>query len=94
MTEIDKTACFSMNPEVQYTVIDDEAVLMGAHNEKLYGLNEVATEILKQLELRPLSIQEISDYLLDQFEVNKAQSIEDTQKFIESLLAQNLIIRN
>lgn len=87
------TTCFSINPHTVYTFIDNESVLMGTDNETLYGLNEVGTEILKQLESHSLSLQAIQDYLLKNFDVTEAQCMADTLTFVHVLLEKQLIIQ-
>jgi hypothetical protein len=82
---------FSIHPNVIYTFIDDEMVLMDETDETLYGLNAVGTEIFKCLVSQPMSIQDVSDRMLEQFEVEKLQISIDIKNFFESLLAKNFI---
>ncbi len=84
---------FSINPDAVYTVINDEAVMMSEVDDELYGVNNVGTEILKHLESQAMSVQSISDYLTTQFVVDKNQAVIDTQVFLQSLLAENLIVQ-
>ena len=93
MKEIQQAQRYTINPEALYTFIDNESVIMSAIDEKMFGLNEVATELLKKMESAALSIEELSDYLVSQYEVSQQQCRADIQSLIESLLTQQLIIR-
>lgn len=95
MNDFNDETLFSINKEVVYTKIDDEAILMGPsiEDEELYGANSVGTEIWKLLESQPMSVQMVSDYLLREFEVEETQSKVDARLYLESLLAEKLIIK-
>lgn len=94
MNEINETTCFSIHPDVVYTLIDDEAVIMGIMDDKLYGMNHVGTEILKYLESnKTASVQSLAHYLSGQFEIKSTECMVDVQTFIQSMLSENLIIK-
>lgn len=93
MNELEVTTRFALNPKLAYTLIDEEAVLLGLADERLYGLNSVATEMLRQLVQQPMSIAMMSEYLLAEFEVDADQSLADTRAFFAGLLAQDMIVR-
>lgn len=92
MNETVQTQRYTINPEALYTFIDNESVIMSAINEKMYGLNEVATELLKQMESTALSIDELSEYLVSHYEVSKEQCRSDIAHIIQSLLSDQLIV--
>jgi predicted metalloprotease len=91
MSDGNTLSYFSIHPNVIYTFIDDEVVLMDETEGTLYGLNAVGTEILKCLVSQPMSIQDVRDRMLEQFEVEKVQISVDIKDFFESLLAKNFI---
>ena len=93
MQDLNITTRFALNPDVEYTLIDDEAVLMGVEDDSLFGLNSVGTEILKKLQEQPLSVESISQYLLAIFDVDEIQCMTDIKSFIESLFSANLIVQ-
>lgn len=84
---------FTINPDVVYTFIDHEAIMISSIDEELFGLNETATEVLKQLESAPSSIKNLSDYILENYVINEEQCTVDITNLIESLLAKGLIMR-
>lgn len=91
MTQLSAATVVSLNKEVAFTVIDDEAVVMGVADDKLFGANPIATEILQYLEAKPATLEMIVTHLLARFEVSPAVCEADTQAFIESLLEQNFV---
>lgn len=93
MDPLDMTTLFSLHPEIVYTLIDDEAVVMKSNNEQLFGTNQVATQLLKQLEIQPMSVEMMSNYLLAHFDVDEAQCLADTQRFTQALLDENMVIK-
>lgn len=92
MSDTLETPLFSLHPDIVYTYIDDEAVLMGSKNEMLYGVNQVGAWILKQLASQAMSLSMIVESVLAHFEVDEAQSVKDTALFLESLKAQQFIV--
>lgn len=94
MSSVDFVTCFSINSSIECTFIDDEAVLMGEGDDTLFGLNAVGTEIFKQLQAQPLSLESIVKYLLQLYDVDESQCVADTTIFIESLFARGLIIKS
>ncbi len=93
MNDITEKTYYKVNPEVVFTLIDDEAVLMGPSNEELYGTNPVATEIWRLLEEKPMSVAEISQFISEKYGIDKTQSDEDSKTYLQSLLEENFIIR-
>lgn len=91
-SHISNSVLFSINPKTAYTYIDDEAVLMGMADETLYGLNAVATEILKHIESRALSLEDITCFLTTNYEIDEACGMEDAKLFIQDMLDKQLIV--
>lgn len=92
MNDMNATDLFSINPDASYTLIDDEAVLMGDADDTLYAINDVGTEILKHLEKQPMSVLSLANCISEQFDVDKNQCTLDVTSFIESLLSHHFIV--
>ena len=84
---------FVANPRIEYTFIDEEAVLMGTEGDLLFGINAVGSEIWKQLQLQPVSVEDLSQHLVAYFEVSELRCLTDTKEFIDKLFSQNLILK-
>ena len=91
MEKFTETTYFSVQPDVLYTMIDDEAVLMRGQDNTLYGVNAVATDIWQQLSTQPMTLQMLSAYLLEHFDVEANECFNDTTALLETLLEEKLI---
>jgi hypothetical protein len=74
-------------------LIYEEAVLMGTEGDLLFGINAVGSEIWKQLQLQPVSVEDLSQHLVAYFEVSELRCLTDTKEFIDKLFSQNLILK-
>jgi hypothetical protein len=92
MNEFNETTNFSIHPDIAYTLIDDEAVIMRAVDDAVFGMNHVGTELFKCLESNAMSAHALADHLYKQFEVDQAQSLRDAKEFLQSMLFNNLIV--
>jgi hypothetical protein len=92
MSDLNLTTPFILNPDIAYTIVDDETVVLGMEDNMLLGINPVGTELFKQWALKPMSIESINQYLLTQFEVDAQQALQDTKHFVNELLEKQLII--
>ena len=77
--------------ELLETSVDDETILMSIANSKYYGMDPVASRIWQLLN-KPTSIQTIVATLLAEFEVSAVDCENDVVDFLESLMAENLIV--
>lgn len=82
---------YTINPNADYFLINNEAVVMGKADENLFRMNNVGAEILQLLESKPMTTQMICDYLLQEFDIDETPCMEATKDFIRILLEQNLI---
>lgn len=92
MHEINQIERFTINPEIMYTFIDKETIIISTIDDKMFGLNELATELLKQMEDSAVSIKDLVNYVLNHYEVSEEQCHMDVTTIMESLLADQLII--
>ena len=92
MNKLSLTTKISRNPEVAFTQIDDDLVMMGPKDSLFYGVNAVGTEIWSLLEFKTLSLSEICELIQRDFEVNEAQCIEDSMQFVEAMVEQNMLL--
>lgn len=82
---------FKINPDVVYTCIDDEAVIMGIQNDELYGANALATKIWQLLESKAMTIPMITRYVLERYDVEEAKCLADINTLLDKLLEDKLI---
>ncbi len=84
---------FTINPDITYVLIDDEAVIIAAENDQLYSTNASATELLQILKKAPSTIPMMQAYLMEQYEVNAAKCLCDVENLITALLKENLVMK-
>lgn len=58
----------------------------------VYYLNEVAAWLWKQLEKQDLTAEQMVDLLLQHYDVEREQAVEDVEKLVESLIKHGLVI--
>tara|TARA_Y100000588_G_C13392305_1_gene559593 strand:- start:205 stop:480 length:276 start_codon:yes stop_codon:yes gene_type:complete len=84
---------YQLNPEVMFTYLDDEAVLMKPHSHELYGLSPVGAELWKLLEQQALSQEALTKALFNVFAVDKQTLYRDVTAFLEQLLNLTFIFK-
>jgi hypothetical protein len=81
---------YSRNEQIIDGELDDNQVMMHLDKGKYFGLDPVAKRIWQLIE-NPKSIQEITEVLLDEFEVSPEQCLEDVQAFLETAIQFDII---
>lgn len=92
MNTINLTTHIARNPEVAYTYMDDEMVIMGADDNLYYGINAIGVEIWSLLESNPQSLHDICAHLQQIYEVDEDQCIADATHFINTMCEHNMVI--
>ncbi|MFQ5767311.1 MAG: PqqD family protein [Acidobacteriota bacterium] len=78
------------NPNVHWTVLEGEAVLVNLENGFYYNLNKVGTAIWELLDAeRPLS--EVLSSLCSRFDVPDSKARADLEQIIETLTREQLV---
>lgn len=73
-----------------FSEIDGEVVMLSLENSEYYGMDKVGSRIWQLLE-NPVSLREIIEALLEEYDVTEGQCADDTIKFVEQLADKNLI---
>lgn len=94
MQEITSNTHLQLNPEVAYTLIDNEAVLMKPASDALFEVNSVGVEILNRLSHQSCSFLSLVEHLTQQFQVEEEICSKDTIAFLNLLLKENIIVVN
>lgn len=84
---------FTLNPNLIYAFIDKEAVIINNTDDTSFGLNETAADVLKLLERSATTIKNLSDYILEHYDIDEAVCIADINSLIAALLEKNFVIR-
>ncbi|MDR2037957.1 MAG: lasso peptide biosynthesis PqqD family chaperone [Bacteroidales bacterium] len=78
-------------PEMVFSRIDEEVVMMSIETGEYYGLNPVATRIWELLE-NPLTFDTLIDALLQEFDIDRDTCCEEVESFLKKLQEKRLII--
>ena len=69
MQKLSQMTTVSRNPEVAFTQIDSDLVLMGPKDQLFYGINAVGTDLWSLLEHKPMSVGNLCAYIMQNYEV-------------------------
>ena len=79
------------NKDFISSMVGDEVVMMGMDSGNYIGMNSVGSSIWQLLE-KPIKVSEITDSLLDIYEVAKEQCEQQVLEFLEKLNGQDMLI--
>jgi len=91
MIELTQKSYLSIPPEIAYSYVDDELVLMDVDEHVYYGVNSVGAAIWNFLEQRPASLHAICEHLQQIYDVGGAQCREDATAFIQKMLSHQML---
>lgn len=72
--------------------LHDELVMMDLDQGKYFSLNPVASRIWDLLE-KPLKINELCGFLMDEYEVDSAQCRREVEEHLEEMVSLGLVLR-
>jgi hypothetical protein len=70
--------------------LHDEMVMMDMDQGKYFSLNPTATVIWELLD-KPLSMEELCDRLMEEYEVDKEQCLDDVKEHIKEMIKKGLV---
>jgi len=70
--------------------LHEEMVMMDMDQGKYFSLNQTATAIWELLE-NPLTVEELCDRLMDEYEVDREQCLEEVKEYIDEMTKLRLI---
>lgn len=92
MQKVSNGKRWKVKPEILYSKINEETVLMSIEAGFYYSLDSVGSQIWELLTKQSASIEELSDRLINEYEVDKETCLKDVQEFIDELASKKLII--
>ena len=84
------SAKYIQNKKVIQSKIGDEVVMLDMDSGFYFGLNSVASIIWGKLE-KPISLEEVINELLDEYNIDRDTCEKDTMPFWAQLLDKNII---
>ncbi len=89
--EINKNTIVSANTlQVTGDLPDGDVVILSLENGVYYGLNEVGARIWKLIQ-QPVSVRQVNDALLDEYEVDAEQCYQEVVRLLHELFSHELL---
>ncbi len=79
------------DPDQEFSLIDDEVVMLSLKNGEYYALNSVASRIWEFIE-EYKNLQEILEMLMEEFQVDETTCLNDTLECLYDFKEKGLII--
>ncbi len=92
--QITKDTKIGRSDNQEHSYLDDEIVMMNVDNGNYYNFNEVGTRIWELIEEKSLTIEELAEKIITEFDVDKETCIKDIIKFAEYIYGQGLVETN
>ncbi len=81
---------YKRKPNITFTEIDNEIVLVHPEEGKYYSFNKVGSVIWKLLE-EVISVEQLKEKLMQQFSVSEEQCLQEVSDFLKQLSEKGLI---
>ena len=88
--EITWESVVQRDPEQEFSMIDDEVVMLSLKNGEYYALNSVASRIWEIIDDRK-TVKEITEILMEEFDVDEATCLKDTLECLYDFREKELI---
>lgn len=82
---------YQISPEVLFSKIDDEVIIMSIEADSYFGLDPVGSRIWELLE-QPATMDELVSQLVQEYDVSEAECRQDAQDFVTEMVARGLIL--
>jgi len=82
--------CPVKNDKLAWRKVDNEGIILDTANDQAHILNKVAIEMWNLMD-GTNSIQDISEHICKEYEVEMEQALKDTIEFAETLVEKGLI---
>jgi hypothetical protein len=90
MTELSKSSKIVVSKEVVSCDLGGETAMLNMKDGVYYGLNPMGTIIWEFIQ-KPITIQEILDKILDQYEVDEETCYADLNELVDQMLENGLV---
>ena len=92
MNDFSMTRQFVKKPNVSHVTVDNETIVMEPTAPACFSLNAVGAVIWSLFEIGPVSLGEIIESLHNAYGVKKEQCAYDALKFIECMIAFDILV--
>lgn len=89
-TEITTQSVLARNPEINFTDMGGEIVMMSIDQGEFYGLDDIATDIWNRLEEK-MAVHNLCKDLCASYGIDTEQCLTDILPFLDEMVADKLI---
>lgn len=89
--KIDEDTILTRNPDIVFSEIDEEVVMMGPDFEKYFGMDSCAARIWVMLD-EETTFAQLCERLVEEFAVTPEQCVQETRAFLEDLYERKLVV--
>lgn len=91
MNTLNLSSTLEVNPDVVYTQIDEDIVMMGPEDGMYYAANPVGATIWNLLMSKPLSLKALYEYIEKNYDVDGTQYKVEVATFIDEMIEQKMV---
>jgi hypothetical protein len=85
---------WEISKEVLSSKIDEEVVLMSIEADSYFGLDPVASHIWELLSVKPSTLSDLVQTLMEEYDTDAETCQQDVQAFIDDMSARKLIVKS
>ncbi len=87
---VDSSTVLQLNPDVRQTRVADEGVILRQDDGEILVINEVAIHFVELIDGRK-GLGELTELLLQEYEVEKNTLVADLAEYASELISQNVL---
>ena len=85
---------WEISKEVLSSKIDEEVVLMSIEADSYFGLDPIGSHIWELLSVKPATLNELVQTLLEEYDTDIETCQQDVKAFIDDMSARKLIVKS
>jgi hypothetical protein len=85
---------WKISKEVLSSKIDEEVVLMSIEADSYFGLDPIGSHIWELLSVKPATLTELVQTLMEEYDTDAETCQKDVQAFIDDMSARKLIVKS
>jgi hypothetical protein len=78
-------------PEMVFSKLDGEVVMMSVENGEYYGLNEIGSAIWERIS-EEIKVEDLVRQLMEEYDVERSECEKDTFEFLEEMATKKLVV--
>ena len=91
MNTYNMNTIWQVSKKVLSSKIDEEVILMSFEADSYFGIDPVGSHIWELLSIKPATINELVQILVEEYEVDEETCRKDVRTFIDDMCARKLI---